>query len=160
MKKLEAEQGDSAGGRWEVKGVGCNGSCADLLRQDVPGWWAARTLTLWCLFWGGVIDSRTPSDTKFHRSSSLLCKMAYAQSLSPDYCYLMDCSLPDSSVQGILQARIMEWVAMPSSRGSSWPKDQTLISCIGRWVLRHWVTWEACKMAQYLLNSWTSSHRL
>ena len=38
----------------------------------------------------------------------------------------MDCSLPDSSVHGILQARILKWVAMPSSRGSSLPRDQTL----------------------------------
>ena len=37
---------------------------------------------------------------------------------------------PGSYVHGILQARILEWVAMPSSRGSSWPRDQTLISCI------------------------------
>ena len=34
-------------------------------------------------------------------------------------CGPMDCSLPDSSIHGILQARILEWVAMPSSRGSS-----------------------------------------
>ena len=36
----------------------------------------------------------------------------------------MDCSLPSSSVRGILQAWILEWVAMPSSRGSSWPRDE------------------------------------
>ena len=50
----------------------------------------------------------------------------------------MDCSPPDSSVRGILQARILEWVVMPSSRGSSQSRDQTLISyvsCIGRRVL-------------------------
>ena len=40
----------------------------------------------------------------------------------------MDCSLPDSSVHGILQARILEQVAMPSSRGSSWPRDWICIS--------------------------------
>ena len=40
-------------------------------------------------------------------------------------CDAMDCSSPDSSVHGILQARILEWVAMPSSRGSSQPRDQT-----------------------------------
>ena len=42
---------------------------------------------------------------------------------------------------GILQARILERVVMPSSRGSSWPRDQThvsYVSCIGRWVLYHW----------------------
>ena len=42
----------------------------------------------------------------------------------------LNCSLPGSSVHGILQARILEWVAMPSSRESSWPRDQTHISCI------------------------------
>ena len=42
----------------------------------------------------------------------------------------MDCSPPGSSVLGILQARILEWVGIPFSRGSSWPRDQTRISCI------------------------------
>ena len=41
-----------------------------------------------------------------------------------------DCSLPGFSVPGILQARVLEWVAMPSSRGSSWPRDQTWVSHI------------------------------
>ena len=43
-------------------------------------------------------------------------------------CDPMDCSPPSFSVHGILQARILEWVAMPSSRGSSRPRDGTLIS--------------------------------
>ena len=49
-------------------------------------------------------------------------------------------SLPGSSVHGILQARILEWVAMPSSRGSSQPRNRThvsYISCISKWVLYH-----------------------
>ena len=53
---------------------------------------------------------------------------------------------PGSSVHGILQARMLEWGAMPSSRGSSWPRDQTCasrISCIGRWVVYHCANWEA-----------------
>ena len=52
----------------------------------------------------------------------------------------MDHSLPGSSVHGILQARILAWVAMPSSRGSSRPRDLThvpYVSCIGRQVLYH-----------------------
>ena len=49
-------------------------------------------------------------------------------SLSPVWlCNSMDCSLPGSSVRGILQARILEWVAIPFSRGSSQPRDQTWI---------------------------------
>ena len=53
-------------------------------------------------------------------------------------CDPMDHSPPGSSVHEILQARILEWVAMPSSRGSSWPRDWTWVSyvfCLGRWVL-------------------------
>ena len=55
-------------------------------------------------------------------------------------CNPRDCSLPGSSVHGNLQARLLEGVAMPSSRGYSRPKDWTYIfyiSCIGRWVLYH-----------------------
>ena len=42
----------------------------------------------------------------------------------------MECSLPGFSVHGIFQARVLEWVAISSSRGSSWPKDRTQVSCI------------------------------
>ena len=45
-------------------------------------------------------------------------------------CDPLDCSLPGSSVHGILQARILEWVAISFSRGSSGPRDGTWISCI------------------------------
>ena len=48
----------------------------------------------------------------------------------PALCNPMDCSRPGSSVYGILQARILEWVAIPSSRGSSQPRDRTWVSCI------------------------------
>ena len=48
----------------------------------------------------------------------------------PTLCYSMDCSPPGSSVHGILQARILEWVAITFSRGSSWPRDWTQASCI------------------------------
>ena len=44
----------------------------------------------------------------------------------------MDFSSPGSSVHGILQARILEWVAIPSSRGASWPRDWMLSSMAGR----------------------------
>ena len=52
-------------------------------------------------------------------------------------CEPMDCSSSASSVHGILQARILEYVAIFSSRGSSQPRDQTHVSCIGRQVLYH-----------------------
>ena len=46
------------------------------------------------------------------------------------FCNPMDCSLPGSSVHGIFQARILEWVAISFSMGSSWPRDWSHISCI------------------------------
>ena len=48
----------------------------------------------------------------------------------PTLCNPVDCSPPGSSVHGILQARILEWVDIPFSRGSSQPRDKTRISCI------------------------------
>ena len=50
-------------------------------------------------------------------------------------CDSMNCSPPGSSVHGILQAGILEWVAIPFSRGSSRPRDRAQVSCIGRWIL-------------------------
>ena len=59
-------------------------------------------------------------------------------------CDPTDCSPADSSVHGILQARMPEWVAMPSFRGSSQPMDQTWVSYIScRWVLYHCTTQES-----------------
>ena len=55
----------------------------------------------------------------------------------------MDCSPPGSSVLGIFQARILEWVAVSFSRGSIQFRDWTHISCIGRRILYHCATWEA-----------------
>ena len=56
----------------------------------------------------------------------VLCLVAQS---CPTLCDPMDHSPPGSSVHGILQARILEWDAIPSSRGSSWPRDQTWVSC-------------------------------
>ena len=56
----------------------------------------------------------------------LMMKMFFAQ-LYPTLCNPMDYNLPGSSVQGILQARILGWLAIPFSRGSSPPSDQTQV---------------------------------
>ena len=67
----------------------------------------------------------------------------------------MDCSPPGSSLHGLLQARILEWIAMPFSGESSQPRDQTPIfysSCIGRWVVYTSATWEAHLMICYDAN--------
>ena len=64
-----------------------------------------------------------------------VCVCVCAKSLQscPTLCDPMDCSLPGSSVHGTLHARIMEWVAVPSSRRSSQPRDQTRVSRLLHW---------------------------
>ena len=69
--------------------------------------------------------------------SSIKCikrcmKMCSDAQPCPTLCDPMDCNLPGSSVHRISQARILEWDAMPSSRGSSWPSDRT------------WMCWVSC----------------
>ena len=63
-------------------------------------------------------------------------------SVVSDFLKPMDCSPPVSSVLGILQARILEWVAISFSRGSSWPRDWTLVSCIAGRFFTVWATRE------------------
>ena len=65
----------------------------------------------------------------------------------PTFCDPLDCSLPGSTVYGLLQAIILEWFAMHSSKGSSLPRDQAHISCgllLCKWILYCWATGEAC----------------
>ena len=65
----------------------------------------------------------------------------------------IDCSPPGSSVHGISQARVLECVAISSSRGSSQPKDWTSVSCIGRHILYHQATREdPCLILKMLQN--------
>ena len=68
----------------------------------------------------------------------LVAKSCPSLSVTP-----MDYSLPGSSVHGISQTRILAWVAISFSRGSSSLRGWTLVSCIGRQVLYHWATMEA-----------------
>ena len=58
----------------------------------------------------------------------------------------MDSSRLDSSVHGILQARILQWVAIPFSKGSSWPRGQTQVSCIAGRFFTIWATRETLYM--------------
>ena len=59
----------------------------------------------------------------------------------------MDCSLPGSSINGVFQARILEWVAISFSRGSSWLRDLTLVSCT------------ACRLSTIWVNGWAPKNR-
>ena len=76
----------------------------------------------------------------------VVCVHAHAQ-LCPTLCDPMDYSPPDSPIHGIFQARIVEQVAISSSRASSQHRDWTCVSCvscIGRQILNHCATWQGC----------------
>ena len=77
--------------------------------------------------------------------------------LCPTLCNPVDCSLPGSSIHGILQARILEWVAISFSRGSSQPRDQTQVSCIAGRHFTLWATREAQEWATLPTLSFTSN---
>ena len=84
----------------------------------------------------------------------------------PTLCYPMECSPPGSSVLGILRARILEWIAISLSRGTSRPRDQTQVLCIAGRRFNLWATREAksrCffwnsldfSMIQWMLAIWS-----
>ena len=90
--------------------------------------------------WWAAVYGVAQSWTRLKWLSIMWCMHPCCFQSCPILCSSMNCTLPGSSVHGILQARILEWVAMPSSRGSSQPKDQTCIcyiSYIGRQILYH-----------------------
>ena len=92
------------------------------------------------LDWSSLVFFSAP----FWRSISVgMCQSAcvHAQ-LCPTLCDPMDCSPPGSSVHGILQTRILEWVAMPLSKESSWSRDQSHISCVSC-IAGRFFTWQA-----------------
>ena len=80
--------------------------------------------------------SRINAGRKGINQKLYVCMVVCSQSCQT-VCDPMEYSLPGSSVHGIISARILEWVAIFSFRGSSWPRDQTCVSCIfstGRWM--------------------------
>ena len=83
-------------------------------------------------------NDSTPQDQFLNYVCVCVCAHTFAQSC-PTLCNPMDCSPPVSSVHEILQVRILKWIAICFSRGPSWPRDRTHVSCIGRWILYHWV---------------------
>ena len=95
-------------------------------RGAVPGWGRGP----------GCTNKQQGQRLLRHPGCPHACQVASCLTL----CDPMDTSPPGSSVRGILQARILEWVAIPFSRGSSRPRDGTrvsYVSCVGRRVLYH-----------------------
>ena len=102
-------------------------------------------------------ETYTPSS--FRVSVNIICCVCKYESESvscsvcPTLCDPVDCSLPGSSILGILQTRILEWVAIPSFRRSSQSRDRTQVSCIAGRFFTVWATreapWNLCKNEIY-----------
>ena len=133
--------------------------------RDGGAWWAAVH---------GAAQSQTQLKQLSSSSSkeSLVCTLHWKfpefrkhcgcvhTQLCLTFCDSLDCRPPDSSLHGILQARILEWVAISSSRGSSQPRDWTCISrvsCIGKWILYHFAPGDGSIIAEWkkrYLRNW------
>ena len=85
----------------------------------------------------GVVNSQTQLSTYITHMHSCSVTQSCLTLWNP-----MDCNPPGSSVHRIFQARILEWIAISSSKGSPQPRQQTQVSyifCLGKWILYHWV---------------------
>ena len=101
-----------------------------LLAEKLGVWWR-----------GGAVTANTLSTQA--ASVSCMCVYVLITQSCPTHCDPIDCSPPGSSVHGILQARILEWVASPFSRGSFRPRYQNQVSHIADRVFAIWATREA-----------------
>ena len=86
-------------------------------------------------------QDREPRDKPTHLWVPYFWQSEFAQ-LYQTLCDSKDCSLPGSSVHGIFQASILEWVAISFSRGTSWPRDGSWVSCTAGRIITIWATRE------------------
>ena len=110
--------------------------------------------------WEGIAGSTSPASVVSPHSLRFFCICVH---LHPTLCYPMDCSPPGSSVRVISQARILEWVAISFSRGSSQPRNQTQVSrvfCTGRWILYRCATREVISSQCFFPTPWRDSYYL
>ena len=113
---------------------------------DLCPWWPhPANFSHSCLCVAGFFVLQVSCEGCFPwRSCLSMCVCVLIAQSYPTLCDPIDCSPPVSSVLGISQARILEWVAIPFSRGSFWPRDRTWVSCIADRFFTIWATREAC----------------
>ena len=112
-----------------------NHECIEVISQAEKGGrklWTEKTIDALLRTMGYMQE--TTNNPLFLEKMGCMCMCSVAQ-WYPTLCDPMDCSPPGSSVHGVFLARIFEWVAISFSRGSSWLRDQTHISCMSRQML-------------------------
>ena len=120
-------------------------------------WW--RTGEAWNAAVHGIAKSQIGPETQQQYLEQGITPILYACVLvtrsCPTLCDPMDCSPPSSFVHGIFQARILEWLAISFSGGSSQPKDQTGISCVEGRFFTIWAT----RTAYSHFTNWRNRHK-
>ena len=142
---------------WRVPWTEEPGGLWSMGSQRVRRSWEANNFTFCYCFHTTRAELR--SYNRDHRALSEWVSEV-AQSC-PTLCDPMDCNLPGSSLHGILQARVLEWVAISFSRGSSRPRDRTRVSCIPGRCFNLWATGEAhiaLHTPNYLLSRILQKH--
>ena len=124
--------------------------------HNTPAPGLVTSVVLWPID-GLVIPDDGKQSRNMHPSKSRTVSLSFLKPSCLDMCsgFVMNhlkMSPPGSSVHGILQARILEWVAIPFSRGSSWPRDWTQVSWIARGSFTVWVTSEASQLVYTCIN--------
>ena len=124
---------------------GCKGVCSE--RTGLCTSWSpflslsleSLSTTPTCII---IVRSEMLPEVKDETFLFVVGKWKWSCSVMSDSLWPVDCSLPGSSLCGVLQARILEWVAISFSRGSSWPRDWTQVSRIEGRCFTLWATRE------------------
>ena len=103
--------------------------------------WARLSNQTTTMNFGG--NTKTTGWVSSYKGQLLFLSCVLVVQKCPTLCHPMDCSPPGPSVHGILQARILEWVVIPSSRRSFQPRGQTHVSHIAGRFFTVWATGEA-----------------
>ena len=125
---------------WRISWTEEPGRLQSMVWQRVGHDWATFTFTHLFLRCSLPLTRCTYSLT-FTKGNSfiIICLATYVHAESLQSCLTlcdpMDCTLQVPPSMGFSEARILEWTAIPFSRGSFWPRDQTWVFCTGRWVL-------------------------
>ena len=102
-------------------------------RKNIGSWWFS--------WWARTnMEAQIPLNFLHLKCNTFLSHCVLVAQSCLTLCSPVDCSLPGSSVHGILQARILQWVAISFSRGSSRLRDQTQVSCIVGGCFTIWAT--------------------
>ena len=95
-------------------------------------------------YFGDILQYIQVSNLYCTLETNLMLKWSEVSQSCPTLCDPIDCSLSGSSVHGIFQARVLEWIAISFSRGSSRPRNRIRVSHIAGRCLTVWATREAC----------------